>query len=383
MNDLSIYFGPVTLKGDYQEGTLGSITDFHNESGFPEITRGALAILSVPEYRNSKVAVETVSDPFRTELYSLFIGDNWTRDIFDLGVINPGEKVEDTFFALSQTISELVKNDIIPIVIGGGQDLTLACYKGFESLEQMINICAVDSRLDIGEPNGKLAMDGYVSQLLMQRPCFLFNYANIGMQRPLVQRKEIDLFEKLYFDICRLGEFNANFKVAEPHLRNSDILSLDFTSIKNSNSDISKYFEANGFTSEQICQIAKYAGLSDKMSCFGIFNVQPGHNTAAANLLGQVIWYFMDGVANRYGDFPIGSKTAYKQFHVKLDDFNDDLVFYKSDKSSRWWMEVKYLDRTNDKYERHCMVPCNQNDYEEALKNVIPNLWWKTLQKMS
>ena len=383
MKDISIYFEPVELDQEFKEGTIGKSAEIHDDKGFPEIERNSIAIINVPEYRNGGVSFESTHDPFRSELYDLFIGDSWKRKIYDLGTISPGEKVEDTFFALAQTISELSKNDVIPIIIGGGQDLTLACYRGFENLEQMINICSVDSKLDIGEPNGKLGADGFVSQLLMQRPCYLFNYANIGMQRPLVAKKEIDLFEKLYFDICRLGAYNADFRVAEPFIRNSDILSLDFSSIKNSNSDINKYYNANGFTSEQVCQIAKYAGLSDKLSCLGIFNIIPGHNTAASNLLAQVIWYFIDGVAGRFGDFPIGSKGAYKKFHVKLDDFDDDLVFYKSDKSSRWWLEVKYMDRKEQKYERHCMVPCDQSDYDKALENVIPNLWWKTLQKMS
>ncbi len=383
MKDLSIYFREVELPGSYEKGTLGAYIDTHDASGFPEIKRHSVAILSVPEYRNSPVAFESVNDTFREDLYALHLGDSWTRNIYDLGIISPGEKIEDTYFAVAQVVSELIRNEVIPVIIGGGQDLTLACYKGFESLEQMMNICAVDNRLDVGEPNGLVNSDGYVSHLLMQRPCYLFNYTNIGMQRPLVPKKEYDLFEKLYFDICRLGEFNADFRIAEPYLRNSDLLSIDFNSIKSSDSDPSRYNNANGLRADQICQIARYAGISDKMSCLGIFDVLPGQGAVACNLLAQIIWYFLDGVSQRVGDFPMGTKKNYTKFHVHLDDFDDDLVFYKSDKSSRWWLEVKYLSRDNKKYERHCMVPCNQEDYEQALENVIPDLWWRTLQKLS
>ena len=383
MRDLSIYFRAVQMLSDFGEGSVGASIEIHDENGYPDIKPGGVAILSVPEYRNGKVSFETVQDTFREEFYQLHLGDNWSRKIYDLGIINPGETIDDTYFALAQTISELIKNNIIPIVIGGGQDLTLACYKGFESLEQMINICAVDSKLDVGEPNETVKSDGFVSHLLMQRPCYLFNYSNIGMQRPMVSKKEVDLFDKLFFDVCRLGEFNTDYRVAEPYLRNSDLLSIDFASIKSSETDASKYGNANGLYAEQICQIAKYAGVSDKMSCMGIFDIVPGHGEVAANLLAQIIWYFLDGVAQRVGDFPIGTKKNYTKFHVHLDDFEDDLVFYKSDKSNRWWLEVKYLAKDNKKYERHCLVPCNQNDYEQSLESVIPNLWWKTLQKLS
>ena len=81
--------------------------------------------------------------------------------------------------------------------------------------------------------------------------------------------------------------------------------------------------------------------------------------------------------------FPIGSKKNYVKFHVHMDDFKDDLVFYKSDKSGRWWLEVKYPAGESGKYERHQLIPCNKEDYEGAMENNIPNLWWRTLQKLS
>jgi formiminoglutamase len=383
MKDISIYFSAVDSAITPSENGLHIDIDIHTENYFPELEGPGVAIFSVPEYRNAKEHSKETCDTFREEFYKLQKGDNWSRKLYDLGVIEPGETVDDTYFALSQTICELVKKDIIPVVIGGSQDLTLACYKGFETLEQMINICAVDSELDIGDPAEGVKSDGYVSHLLMQRPCYLFNYTNIGMQRPFVERKEVDLFEKLYFDVCRLGEFNADYKIAEPFLRNSDVLSIDFKSIKSSETDASKYGNANGLYAEQICQIAKYAGVSDKMSCLGIFDVAQGQNSVASNLLAQIIWYFIDGASQRVGDFPIGSKKNYTKFHVHLEDFEDDLVFYKSNKSNRWWLEVKYLAKDEKKYERHCLVPCDLEDYNNAMKNSIPNLWWKTLQKLS
>jgi hypothetical protein len=28
------------------------------------------------------------------------------------------------------------------------------------------------------------------------------------------------------------------------------------------------------------------------------------------------------------------------------------------------------------------MVPCNKSDYDDAMKNEMPDLWWKTYQKL-
>jgi arginase family enzyme len=382
MKDISIYFQPVDA-GVNGSGDLSELVHVHDENGFPEIDEKGIAIIYVPEYRNSIKNTSGSNEVFRSHWLDFNQGDGWDFKLYDLGTIRPGEKVEDTYFALAQVVTELVKNDVIPFIVGGSHDLLTACYKGFEGLERTVNMCTVDSGLDVGDPNEEVSSRAYVSHLLMQRPCYLFNYANIGMQRPLVQKKEVDLFDKLYFDICRLGAFNANFKLAEPHLRNADILSVDFKSVRNSDSDSSRYENVNGFAADQMCQIMKYAGVSDKMSCAGVFDIDPEHSNAASNLIAQMIWYFIDGVAQRVGDFPIGTKQDYKKFYVHLDDFEDDLVFYKSDKSERWWLEVSYPAGEGMKYERHHLVPCDQNDYDSALKNVIPNLWWKTLQKIS
>jgi hypothetical protein len=91
----------------------------------------------------------------------------------------------------------------------------------------------------------------------------------------------------------------------------------------------------------------------------------------------------MDGYSQRKADYPAGSKKDYIKFTVHLDDFKDEIVFYKSNKSDRWWLEVPYPPQKHDRYDRHTLVPCDASDYEKAMKNEMPDLWWKTYQKLS
>ena len=74
----------------------------------------------------------------RKELYSLFPG-NWQSSIADLGDILPGNSLEDTFFALQKVTAKLIRKGIIPIVIGGTQDLTYPLYRAYDNQEQMVN----------------------------------------------------------------------------------------------------------------------------------------------------------------------------------------------------------------------------------------------------
>lgn len=380
-SDLSIYFSPVNIEGNWSEDQIGSKI-YSYKSDFPVLSRKGYALIYVPEFRgDSSVHFESqLPDDFRKEFYSLNHGIIWQHNFYDLGTILPGNELSDTLHAVKTVVQELNRVQIIPIIVGGSQDLTLAMYDAYSNLEQLVNICTIDSALDLGTPDQEVSSNAYLSKILVQRPCHLFNLANIGLQIPYAGAKEFDLFEKLYFDICRLGEFNADFKKAEPHLRNADLISLDFTSIKASEL-LFKGGSPNGFYAEQICQIARYAGMSDKVSSFGIFNYC--NITEVSNkLLAQIIWYFIDGIENRTGDFPMGSKKDYVKFTVFIEESGHEIAFYKSNKSARWWMEVPYPAKEGSKYERHHMAPCDKEDYDNAMNNVIPDLWWKTYQKL-
>ena len=385
MKDLSIYFQALEIQEQYSDQKIGGQIQVHTEGAFPQIQKGGVAIIHVSEFRGVKGgAGEIEPEKFRPFLYDLSYGIDWKFTIYDLGNILPGNEIKDTFYALSNVVAELVKNNVLPVVVGGSQDLTMALYKGYETLEQMVNLCAVDHQLDLGSPEEEIHADGFLSHLLLQRPCYLFNHANIGLQAPFAQKAEFDLFEKLYFDVCRLGEFNSDFRKAEPHLRNSDILSVDMKSIRSSELRTQDYISPNGFYADQICQITKYAGISDKLTSVGVFNYYPEKSPSGLSfLVAQMIWYLMDGFAQRKGDFPTGSKKDYIKFTVNLDDFKDVIIFYKSNKSERWWMEVSYPGNHGSKYDRHHMIPCNKDDYERAMKNELPDLWWKTYQKLS
>ncbi len=383
MQDISIYFQQIEKEKTFLEGTIGNVVECYENDKFPEVQNGSVVVFHIQEFRNSNFS-HVAPEKFRNSFYDLYIGVGWATPIFDLGNILEGNTISDTYFAVSNVMAELMKINCIPILIGGSQDLTLAMYKAYEMLEQTINLCSIDGQLDIGDPDGDLHADGYVSHLLMQRPCYLFNHANIGLQAPFVSTEAFELFDMLLFDYCRLGEFNSDFKKAEPFLRNSDVISFDLTSLRYSELCDNQYCSPNGFYADQACQIAKYAGISDKVTSFGLFNYLPEFGSAnnVSSLVAQLIWYFIDGVNARVGDFPIGLKKDYLKFHVHLEEFEEQLIFYKSNKSQRWWLEVPYTVGKEKKYERHLMVPCDQKDYEKAMKNELPDLWWKTYQKL-
>ncbi|RZK12836.1 MAG: arginase [Flavobacterium sp.] len=356
---------------------LGSKVVFHSSKEFPDLEKVNLAIIGVLENRNSEHQIEDVNlDHIRKELYSLYPG-NWHTSIADLGNIEAGNSVNDTYFALKKVISELIKKKIIPIVIGGTQDLTYSLYRAYDDLEQMVNLVSIDNKFDFGKESSQLSATSYITKMILDEPNNLFNYSNIGYQTYYNSQEEIDLIEKLFFEAYRLGEISNNISISEPVFRDADIISLDLTSVKSCDSGNFITFTPNGFNGKEICSLSRYAGISDKVSLFGIFN----HNNSKQEsvLIAQIIWYFVEGYHYRSNEYPFGSRDNYLKYIVPMDE--EQLVFYKSDKTERWWIEIPFISNVNNKLKRNTLLPCSYDDYIGATNQEIPERWWKAQRR--
>jgi len=362
--------------------TFGQCIEIYTtQNGFPELSNKKIAIVGVEEGRASigNDGAGANLDEIRKELYKLYSG-NWPTKVADLGNIQQGNTVEDTYFALSNLLSYLIKNEVIPIIIGGGQDLTYANYRAYDKLEQTVNIVAVDNKFDLGSIEDDLTSQSYLSKIVMNQPNNLFNYSNIGYQTYFNSQDEIDLLDGLFFDTYRLGEVSNSIQVVEPLMRDADIVSLDLSSIKNADAPANNNATPNGFTGAEICAISRYAGISDKVTSFGIYEYNPKFDikNQTAQLISQMIWYFIEGVNYRAKDYPFGLKDNYQKYIVPIED--QVLNFHKSNKSGRWWMEIKLND--NNKFKRHALIPCAYQDYISATNQEIPDRWLKTLKKL-
>ena len=356
--------------------TLGKKVVFHTQTDFPVLDNVAIAIITVNEFRGGEKDNDDFSfDYFRKQFYSLFPG-NWNASIVDLGTIESGASVEDTYFVVKSLVAELVKKRIIPVIIGGSQDLTYPMYRGYDNLDQMVNMVSVDNQFDFSKEN-KLDSESYLSKIIVEEPNNLFNFSNLGFQTYFNSQEEIDLIEKLYFEAYRLGEVSNNIAVAEPVFRDADLVSVDMHSVQSSYSGNFDIFNPNGFTGKEICALTRYAGISDKVTSFGIFNFNPNGNEVV--LTAQMLWYFIEGFCFRSNEYPFGTKENYIKYIVPIED--EELIFYKSNKTERWWIEIPFLTNVNNKLKRNTLLPCTHEDYLAACEQEIPERWWKAQRR--
>lgn len=361
---------------------LGRKLKIHSaQNGIPDLEGVDVAIIGVLENRNdiNYIGEEFQLNEIRKSFYSLFPG-SWNTTVADLGDINRGESVEDTYFAVKEAISILVKKRIIPVILGGSQDLTYANYRAYDSLIPMVNIVNIDAQFNLGDSSKPIKNNSFVGKIILDEPYNLFNYATIGYQTYFNSQEEIDLMDSLYFESYRLGQVSNDITMVEPVLRDANIVSIDLNAVRGSELSLNQRYSPNGLDGKEICAIARYAGISNKVTSFGIYEYKPSKDDDMTSMLmSQVLWYFIEGVNYRVKDDDFDDESSYQKFITLVE--SQELVFYKSNKTGRWWIEIPFLAEVNNKLKRHTLLPCMHQDYLDACNNMIPDRWYKAFQK--
>jgi formiminoglutamase len=359
--------------------TIGETIRLHTEQeGLPELSGVQIVIIGILENRrdvNAHFQIETL-DQVREKLYELYPG-NWSTTLADLGNVHAGEAVEDTYYVVRQLTEYFLREGIIPVFLGGSQDLMYPIYRAFDEYQHMINVVNVDCRFDLGDIELPITSRSYIGKMITMEPYNLFNYSNLGFQTYFNSQDEIDLLDRMYFDAIRLGYLDNDITLAEPVLRDADVVGVDMNVVRASDLAFAKA-NPNGLDGKQICSLSRYAGISDRLKVFGIFEINREKNTGA-QLVAEMIWYFMEGFNYRSFEYPMDVSKDCLVYKVPIDD--QILIFYKSTVTGRWWIEIPFISNVNNKLKQHTLLPCDRRDYELACDQVFPDRWLKARRK--
>jgi len=357
--------------------SIGQNMSIHTSEVFPGFLSGSVVLFTVNENRNSNTSPNaTINfDGLRKQLYKLAKGD-WLVNMIDIGQINPGAEIKDTYFLVTKLVEEIHKAKCIPLIIGGGQDITYANYRAYDVDKGMVNLVGIDACFDLGNVDLPMSNESYVGKIVVDKPYNLFNYTNIGFQSYYVAPEELDLIERMFFDLYRLGEISNNLAISEPVMRGADIVSVDLNVL-----EATFYGEnPNGFSGKELCALSRYAGISDKVSSFGIYEYINSKCTRSSDqLIAQLIWYFIEGVSCRWGE--IGELALMDVTHYQVPVDEQVMSFYKSNVTERWWMEISPSATLDNILTSNTLLPCTYADYENACNQKIPERWFNAKMK--
>ncbi|NND32749.1 MAG: hypothetical protein HKN76_09175, partial [Saprospiraceae bacterium] len=140
---------------------------------------------------------------------------------------------------------------------------------------------------------------------------------------------------------------------------------ISLNALKNQEAPSQNLTSPTGFTAEDLCQMAYYAGRSEMNEILSIYDyVRETHdNTLTVNLLATVIWYFMHGLNLRT---PMGLpvEADLQKFIIEHKIDGKKLTFLKDEREQKWWLSSPYFKANLT----HSMplISCDYYDYQLA-----------------
>lgn len=387
MLDLKDYLNPVSIdKPDFEilPGNAGfphNISIYTENNPVKDIRDYKVALIGVPDGRNSPdFGSGKGPDAIRRSLYNLAKTPGKTK-IIDLGNMKQGAAFNDTLAGLTDILSLLLQENIVPVVIGGSSALTTAIDRALSVAKTKYTMITVDPRIDYGSEAGKPDSLTYLNRIINSTKSTLSQFINIGYQTYLNDQQVLNRFLRRQSELVRIGDVRQAIYLTEPLFRDSEVALFDISAVRQSDAPGTALPSPNGFYGEEICLLSRYAGISDRLRIFGLFEVNPDLDSRnqTSGLAAQIIWFFLEGFSQKQYETPVlntGNSGRFIKYHVRVTDMDDDLIFVKSTLTERWWIEL-----TNEKGESTYFA-CSHDDYLKANRNEVPDRWVKAASRI-
>ena len=321
---------------------------------------------SFPNLKNTKTVLLGITakeaDDIRHQLFQL-------ANPFDsLNLVDIGNLRKSNPDFVFPVIKELLDANILPIILGSMPDVVRVQYLAHKDQMDSLNMVVISNNLHFNKDLTDTSY--YLNDIFTSKKPFHFGL--IGYQRHFLSKEKFDFLNDNLFDFLGLGETRANIESTEPIIRDADLVIFDIDAIRFYDAPGQENPSPTGFSVDEICQLCRYAGLSDKLTSVGFYGYKSNldQNKMTAKVMALMIWYTLDGLINRKLDFPV-STDGLVEYIVSIKSYNEQVTFWKSTKSGRWW--IQFPIKTKKREIRHQLIPCTYEDYLTATQNELPD----------
>ncbi len=120
---------------------------------------------------------------------------------------------------------------------------------------------------------------------------------HIGYQRHFSTLEEIYNIEEHSYNSVSLGKMRTYPTLLEPILRDAQMLHIDLNCLRKSDAPNVGSALPTGLNAEDLCQLAKYAGLGDRLECLSVGVADPiTEGSPEASIIAETLWYFAEGL---------------------------------------------------------------------------------------
>ncbi len=314
-----------------------------------------------PNLKNTKIALIGTGkevNKIRADLYKMAFP--FSR----LAITDIGNLRKPTEAFLLPVLKELLQNGTLPIIISHQEVPFTAQFKAYQNRNQLLNVGIIDERIPWTSDHSD-----YLSIIKRSKAPRINHLGIIGYQTHFVPSDTLKLFRKRHYDCVRLGFAKSDLEQIEPIIRDMDTLYFNLAALKRSEAPGTWKNSPSGFSSEEACQLSRYAGMSDRLTSIGFYGYQflNDQSDQTAQLVAQMIWYLLEGIYSRKRDFP-ASVDGMVEYIVAFKQYNYEATFWKSTKSGRWWIQVTAKSKGKSQNQ---LIPCAYEDYQMACRDEL------------
>lgn len=306
-------------RGDANDLRLGDLVK-HGEKNFTSDVQ--VGILGVPEEEGVKrnkgrPGAAEAPDMIRKALYKftpyhIAPEENiTTASIFDFGNLNVRGSLENIHETLQSVVERVLGLGIIPVVLGGGHDITYPNFCAFVSQKKSAGLINVDSHFDVREPNPQRTSGTPFRQILEHSTTLLLpqNFVEVGIQPYANARAHYEYLLDRGSTIFTLQEvqeegiekiISLSYEIAS-NLSELVFVSFDLDAVRGCDAPGVSASYPTGLTADEVLKIGRYVGQQSKTGMIDVVEVNPTYDLddRTSRLAALMILNFLTGVANR------------------------------------------------------------------------------------
>lgn len=357
----------ISDEKNYHQFEIGHQVKFLEDDIY-DFSEYDIAIIGVKEARAAgfkNLSSDMAPDEIRKNFYRLNVPNPMPR-LIDLGNIRDAEEVVDSYDYLETVLNFLYKNDITVIILGGSQDLSLPQFSAFGSISDNVNLVIVDERIDLVKSQESVTSDGFLQHIMGSSQPQLFHLSLFGYQSYFTNYNVLDIIDSMSYEAIRLGQVRYQIPQWNHIFRMADMVSIDISSVKQSDAPGRSMQSPNGFLSDELCQITRICGMNSEMKSIGFYELNPQFDIRhlTTQMVAHSLWYFLEGFTYRTDESPEIEEqqdnfTIYVVEHIEFSQV--PFQFWHSKLSNNWWVEIPTNIESKTKF-----FPCSAADYNSS-----------------
>ncbi|MBS1548550.1 MAG: arginase family protein [Bacteroidetes bacterium] len=323
-----------------------------------DIEAGTIVLIFVSDYRGAGYSAESILfSGLRKKLYRLSKSDFHTK-ICDLGDLVSCKTLQDTHYFLQETLLTCHQLKAIPIVIGGGNDISYSLFNALHAENKTINFTQISPMISLSDEGEEISDANFLAKILGIPDFSIGQYNFLGLQRHAQDKEAMRLLKDVDFEVVPLSKMMDTTSSVEPYFRKADLVTLNCDAVESFAEPFSLHPQVNGLNRREICAYMKEIGLSGQLKSVGIFNFNFYEKSYLnQQLLSQMLWYLLEGI-NIQMTHPKNNPLeqyvvvlGYQTYTFQRDVFKDLWYFGEGDVAQ--------------------CKPCSKEDYEQAKKGFL------------